>query len=380
MANTLTSLIPDAYAALDVVSRELVGFIPAVARDAKADQVGVGQNLDIAITPANTSGADITPAMSIPSAGDQTIAPVQLTISKSRYTKFSWSGPEQKAVNAGPGFLTVQQDQIAQAIRALINEMEIDLSAAHAANSSRAFGTAATTPFATGADLSDLAQVNKILQDNGAPMSDLHLVLGTAASANLRGKQSQLFRVNEAGTDAMLRRGELGRLMNFALHETGQVNAATAGTGASYVINGAQTVGTTSLPLITGSGTILAGDVVTIGSFKYVVKTGIAAPGTIVLNAPGLVAAASNGATVTVNATSTRNAAFARNSLLLATRTPDVPQGGDLAIDRMVITDPVTGISFELAVYPGFRMNVYFVGISWGVKMLKPEHSAVLLG
>jgi hypothetical protein len=211
-------------------------------------------------------------------------------------------------------------------------------------------------------------------------MSDLHLVLGTTASANLRGKQSSLFRVNEAGTDAQLRRGELGRLMNFALHETGQANAATAGTGASYVINGAQTVGTTSLPLITGSGTILAGDVVTIGSFKYVVKTGIAAPGTIVINAPGLQAADLNGATVTVNATSTRNAAFARNSLLLATRTPDVPRDGDLAIDRMVITDPLTGISFELAIYPGFRMNVYFIGISWGVKMIKPEHSAVLLG
>src|SRR5688572_6253362 len=122
MSNTLSNLIPDAFAALDVVSRELVGFVPAVARDPAADRVAVGQTLRVSQTPANSGGRNATPAMSFPAASDQTIGNKSLTITKSRAFPFSWSGEEQKAVNAGPGFLTIKQDQIAQAIRAALNE------------------------------------------------------------------------------------------------------------------------------------------------------------------------------------------------------------------------------------------------------------------
>ena len=38
MANTLTNLIPDLYASLDVVSRELTGLIPSVTMDTSANR------------------------------------------------------------------------------------------------------------------------------------------------------------------------------------------------------------------------------------------------------------------------------------------------------------------------------------------------------
>ena len=78
--------------------------------------------------------------------------------------------------------------------------------------------------------------------------------------------------------------------------------------------------------------------------------------------------------------TSSRNCAFSRNAIVLATRLPAIPPQGDMAIDRQVITDPRTGLSFELAMYPGYRMNTYHVSIAWGITVFKPEHLAIIIG
>jgi hypothetical protein len=381
MSNTLTNLIPDFYTALDVVSRELVGMIPAVGRDSSADRCALNATMRSPVTPINSAAGDITPAMALPAAAYQTIGEAGFVIQKSRFAPFSWTGEEQTGVETGPGYLTLQQDQIAQAIRTLTNEVENDLCDYGALGASRAYGTAGTTPFGTAADLSDIAQMKKILDDNGAPGSDRSLMLGTTAGAMLRGKHSELFRVNESGEESFLRQGRLGNIFQFNLGETAQINGAAAGTGANYLINeaGNYPIGATALTLDTGTGTILAGDVLTIGNFKYVVASALAA-NVVTIAAPGLQEAVANNAAVTVNAASQRNLAFTRNSILLGTRLPSLPKEGDMATDRETIIDPRSGLAFELAVYPGYRMVTYHVSIAWGVKVMKPEHLAILLG
>lgn len=388
MANTLTNLIPDVYAALDVVSRELVGFIPAVARDASADQVAAGQTLRIPVAPANSAGVDITPAMAIPAAADQTISNVSLTITKQRAFPFSWTGEEIKAVNTGPGYLTIQQNQIAQAIRSAINEMEADIAVAAYKGASRAYGTAATTPFPTAGDYSDAAQTRKILDDNGAPLSDRTLAINTSAGANIRGKQAQAYM---AGDTSLQRQGVIYDINGFAIRESAKVVTATAGTMASATTSAAAlTVGQTVLPLATaGTGVVAAGDIITIANDtnKYVVSavsfagSNPASGDSITIAAPGLrVAQASATRAITVIATAARNIGFSRNAILLATRLPVTPPAGDLASDRIAITDPVSGISLGFAYYPGYMMGEYQIQLTWGVSVIKPEHVAVLLG
>lgn len=384
MANTLTNLIPDVYAALDVVSRELVGFIPAVMRDPTTERAAVGQVVRSFVAPA-ASATDITPGVTPPNDGDQTIGNMSLTITKARRVPFRWNGEDTRGVNnGGPGVLSIRQNQIAQAIRTLANEMEADLAGLHA-TTSRAYGTAGVDPLLS--DLSDLAQARKILSDNGAPTSDLHMILNTSAGAKMR-TQPMLNRVNESGTDVMLRQGLLQQLHGFDIRESAQIKRPTAGTASGATTdNAGYAVGATTLTLASaGTGTILAGDVIQFAgdSNKYVVTSGdadVSDGGTITIGAPGLrVAMSAATKAITVVATSSRNVFFARNALILAARLPALPDEGDLAIDRTTVVDPVSGFGFEIAMYAQYRQMQYEISAAWGVKNIKPEHSGVLLG
>jgi hypothetical protein len=316
--------------------------------------------------------------MAFPAAADQTIDNKTLTISKSRFAPFSWTGEEQRGVdNGGPGYLTLKQDQIAQAFRALVNEMESDVCTALYKGGSRAAGASGTTPFAS--NLGDSAQLRKILDDNGAPMSGRSLVIDTTSGAALR-TLAQLTKANEAGTSMTLRDGELLNLHGFSIRESAQIQRPTVGTGASFVLNGAHAVGATSITVKTGTGTILDGDVLLIKGKNYVVETGRSGVGAFTIQAPGLRDAAVDGDTVGVVITGSRNVAFTPNAILLAARVPIMPAEGDLATDSEIITDPRTGISFDLRCYPGLGMVTYRLQAAWGLKVFKPEHIAVLMG
>jgi hypothetical protein len=380
MSNTLTNLVADAYAALDVVSRELVGFIPSVTRDATVDRVAVGQNVRSFKTAANTAGKDITAAMAFPAAAYQTVGNDAITINKARAFPFSWTAEEQYAVNQGAGTLSVAQDQIAQAYRAAVNEIENDIADAVALGASGGITPNNSTLFNT--TLKDGAFAKKFLDDRGAPLSDRHMVLNTTASAAMRGL-TQLTNVGDAGDQGLLRQGVLGNLFGFNIRESAQVSTTVTATGANYLVDnvGGYAVGATLIHVDTGTGSIPAGSLVTIGGNTYMVVTGTAGDGDqdITIAAPGLIKAIANNDPVTVLSAQDANAAFSRNAVVLATRLPAVPIGGDdLALMREVITDPRSGLSFELAVYPGYRMVTYEIGVLWGTKVIKPEHICLL--
>lgn len=377
MANTLTNLIPELQSAVDIVAREQVGLIPAVTLDADTARAAVGQTVRSHVAPA-ASATDVTPAVTPPDDGDQAIGNLTMTITKARRVPVRWNGEQSRGV--GSALNTILRDQFAQAMRTLTNEVEADLAALYA-KASRATGTAGTTPFASG--VGNSAQTLKLLRDNGAPAGDLQLVIDSTAGALLR-TNTQLTKANEAGSDSMLRQGVLLDMHGFAIRESAQIKTHTKGTGSGYLVNNGsgEAIGQTTLTLDTGSGTIVAGDVITHAGDalnKYVVTTALSG-GDVVIGAPGLRIAAADDAAITVGNSYTANMAFHRAAIHLSTRAPALPEQGDVAVDRMMITDPVSGLSFEVSMYMQYRQVQYEIALAWGVNVVKPEFLMLLLG
>lgn len=384
MANTFTGLVPTIYEALDTVSREIIGFIPSVVRNTSLERAAIGQTITWPVVAPGTAG-DVTPGATGPTAGNTTVELPTATITKARNVVFFLTGEELKGLKQNSSDQIVIKDTFANAMRTLVNEIEVDMYALAKANASRAYGTAGTAPFATAANLSDVANLRKILEDNGCPTSDLQLVLNSAAVLNLRGIQANLFKVNEAGNSDLLRNGSLGQLEGFFLRQSSGITLHTKGTGASYVTDNASgyAIGDKSIKVKTGTGTVKAGDIVTFAADsvnKYVVNTGITAAGTLKIGAPGLLAAVADGNAMTVGGNYTGNFGFDRNAMFLVARAPAVPDGGDSADDAMTIQDPITGLPFEVRMYRQYRQVAYEVAIAWGMVAVKQAHIATLLG
>lgn len=381
MAATLTGLIPTIMAASSKVSREMIGFIPAVTRNSAAVRAALNQTITSHVAPARTA-RDITPASTVPALGSVAYGTTGLTITKSRGVPVEWSGEEQMSVDAqGRPVNTILVDDFAQAMRTLANEIEIDIGLMYK-YASRATGTSGTAPYAS--DLTAAANVEQILNDNGAPTGMRAKVLNSTAVAALRGRAT----LNDPAAEVQqfVQQGTLINLAGFTHKPSAGVAAHTKGTGASYLSDTGTTyaVGTTEIHVDTGTGTILAGDVVTFAgdTNQYVVKTGFAGDGDgdIVLQAPGLRQTLANNVAMTITNSYSANLAFSPDAIELAVRLPKAPISGDAAQDVTEIVDPVSGLVFEVRQYGGYRAVIYEVGIAWGVAVPNPRHLAISKG
>lgn len=376
MSNVFTALQPVLYSAAQDVSAEPFGVISAISASFDDKGVAVGDTVNVPVAPTATA-TDFTPAAASTAGDDKTATNVGVQVTASKKVSWHMTGEQLRSLENGGNDNEWVRQLVAQGMRTLRNLAEASACAAIKQGASRAIGTAGTNPFAS--DINAIADVRKILMDNGAPMADLQLCIDSTAGTAAR-KLGIIQQAYQAGSDAERRSGDLMRQFGFAIRESAGITTHTKGTGASYVTSGSTAAGVTDIALVTGTGTVLAGDVVTFAADtvnKYVVNTGVAAPGTIKLGRPGARMTIATANALTVGNSYTPNLAFERNAVVGIMRPPIFPDNA--TIQRTLISDQF-GMTYLLLQIQQYGMTTWELHLAYGFKVVQSEHVAILLG
>lgn len=380
MANTLPSAIADAYKAAEIVGAETVGFLTSGLLNTGSEAVAKDASIKSLKTEEPTLNSSVTPAMTIPEGDDQTITEDSFALDQVANVQINITGEGERTLDTHYNFETVHGNRFLRAFRKIRNTIESYAAGVAYKGASRAYGTAGTTPF--GSNFNEVAEIRQLLEDNGYfGENETSLVISNAAATNLR-QLAQLQKANEAGGDDLLRRGSLLDLQGIMIKQSAGVKSHTKGTGSAYETSAAEAVGSTTINLDTGSGTILAGDILTFTGDsvnKYVVNTAYSG-GTLTIAAPGIQTAVAENTVAAVGNNYTANVAIWQPCFEIAARPMLAPSGGDAADMVERVQDPITGLVYEIREYRGFHKAMWSITVVYAAKVWQPEGVAVLIG
>ena len=380
----------DIFLGLKEVSNEPTGFIQSVNTNTGAEVAAIGDQIKI---PSGTAGEveDTPVGYGAIKESSSDVGAGTMEITESKTVTIDWKGEQQKTVMNSGSLGTILSMQFADAFRKLRNAIETATYIAACNGASRAYGTPGTTPFGVKDDMSDLANLQGILDANGAPDTNRTVILSPAAKVNLLSKQMNMIKVNESGSEATLRTGIIMPTYGFNVRSSAAASRrnkhSTSLAGTSMAINSSTgfKAGATQLAVDGVTTVAKAGDVITIGTAadKYVIGEGSTAT-KIVLNPKGIVADVADDDKIQAAGDYIASVALHRNAVALAIRPPAVPEFNgskmDNALAREYVTDPLTNITYEIAVYGGQRQLQFQVSVAWGVKAVNGEFIALLLG
>jgi len=383
MALTLTDILPPVYKGVQEVTRESVGFINGGMVN-RSEESAAHNSPVSSIFAGKATSSDVTGGMNFPTATATTGTKRTLTMSGYKASQVEVRGEQMKLIGQGSGFSKYMQDAVSEAVRTLA--LEVESTARDAVQNDVLFGANLVTPFAS--DLDAAAEIRERLQIMGASEMDRSLVLDYGTAANLL-KQSDYRADSERTDDGMLRSGQLGRVFGLQPYESSRrISVASTNPGNSAQTAAAGDVGATSIAIDGASNNLnLNGAFVRFGAdnsgFIYKVSTARAAGGrqqalsgsSGFLNIPGglRTAIADNTAIDAVGNATGVIVAFPMRALEIACRMPET--GDDSARSAEPVTDPVSGLTFRVAMYGGYHNFMIDISCVFGAKLWNAEHA-----
>lgn len=369
MANTITDVVPKLVGLMLPKLRANSIMPRLVNRDFDTLAAQPGSSIDVPIPPTITTSA-VTAANTPPPTADITLSSVNVPLSNWNEAPFYMTDKD---------LLEVQQDKlpgvVESALASIVAKIDTDILVA----ADQGCGLADDQGAGVFANIGDALKAGELMNQNKVARTARSCIFDpTAESALLSLEQ---FTSSDYQTSFPMETGMVGpepKLgmqwwmdQNVATHTCGTSSAKAVNLGEGYPI------GTKVLAVDGGSGTMLAGDVVTIGNFNYGVASLVGT--TLTLN-QGLLEAVVDNAPITLidaSSTHTANIAMARDALVFCSRPF---QASNSAIASQTISDPISGLSLRLEVTREHKRDRWSIDALYGTKVVRPEGVIKIIG
>ncbi len=388
MSNTIdSSLVDRIYAmGLKALRRQtsLLRYVTTYEKEVM-DNSFRGDTVVVPI-PSQRSDSDVTdvvPSNTPPAPSDITPRYASVTLSNWKKVNFALTDFEVSKLSAG-----TMSDEFSGAIDVLAGNIIRSVMANYTGIYQYA-GTAGTTPFAS--STASAASARKLLNISGAPMENRAMILNFDADANAIGL-SLFQQYLQKGDTETLREGTIKRALGFDWAVDGYLPTFTGGTlsngtSKAALINGAATVGVSTINIDSGTltGTLVVGDLFTVAgdSQQYVVTGNKTASGNAIsalaFRPPAKVAWADNAVITFVASHDVAGLALHRQALAFASKPlDDVTLEGGSQIRQ--IPDPVSGLTLCLEITRQYKQTVAEFSCLWGSTLARPECAVRILG
>jgi hypothetical protein len=330
-----------------------------------------GSSIDVPIPPSITTSA-VTANYIPPSTSDITLSTVNVPLS-------SWN--EAPFYMTDKDLLEVENDKLPGVVDAALASIieTIDSDILEAAQNGH--GLADDQGGSVFNAIADVTTPQKLLNKNKVARGNRYCVFQEDAEANLLALEQ--FTSGDYVTGFPFESGDTSLTPKMGMAWVMDQNVQTHTTGTddgAYVTTDVAAIGDKTVDVGTGTGTILAGDTVTIGSYNYGVASGVSGAGTITLNQGLLEAVGSGDTVVTVDRggnSNIGNVAFHRDSVVFVSRPF---QASNAAIASQTISDPISGLSLRLEVTREHKRDRWSIDALYGTKVVRPEGVIKIIG
>jgi P22 coat protein - gene protein 5 len=382
VANTLTSILPVILAKGSLALRQNSIFSQLVNRDLQSTAQRLGNVVNVPI-PSAIAARAVTPAVSFAANVDSSPTSNPVTLDQWFEAPIQLSDSDTAAIDT-MNFINMQSSE---AIKSLANNVDNAILAKHVGFFGFV-GSAGTTPF--NASLTTAASAMARLSIQLAPLDNRRAVIEPNAQANLVQNTAILnpFGPPPVPTQVLVDY-TIGTKLGMDWYMDQNINANTFTPGTAWVTGYiastvAGAVGDTTLNIInsTASGTVKVGDIFTVGSGFYVVKTATTMSATVqapVSFYPALATAVATSATLAVLGTAyVPNMAFHRDAWAFASRPlSGVFQAGNVL---QAPTDPISGIALRLELSRQYKQETLSYDVLYGTNVIRKELAVKMLG